>query len=52
MSGQRDLAAQVERWCLDNLAPRRDPQWQRTWWEQYLGRELTRRDYALAGARS
>jgi len=47
------LAASVERWCLDlGLGrPRRDPQWQRTWWERYIGRELRRRDYALAGQR-
>lgn len=43
------LAAAVERWCLDTLPRRRDPQWQRSWWEQYLGRELTQRDYALVG---
>jgi hypothetical protein len=46
------LAAAVERWCLEALRPPRDPQWQRSWWEQYLGRELTRRDYALVAGRS
>lgn len=50
MSGQRNLAAEVERWCLDRGLGR-DPQAQQTLVERLTGRELTRADYALAGRR-